>query len=460
MLFLPLLLTALLEFSHAIPADQPAIEVKQQIVDGFDPGIRLTGLAPQEKVRLHAFRSLEKWQNDKGEWKRVSQPLHAWAEFTVSAEGTVEVSKAAPLSGTYKIADPLGLLRTGYRLDDPALSAVMKIDRAVLKSAAPDRVYLKLERQGSIIKESSFQIREVAEGIIFEEVKGDGWHAIYARPAKVENLSLVVMLHGSEGGSVQKARSKAASLANHGFAALAVNYFAYPHEAIPGVPDKHIDIKLEILPAIRDWSKKRLEIAQDQVSLYGVSKGAEFALLAASQYDWIKKVVAVVPSDIVWEGYAADAGSKSSRSSWSKDGKAWPFVELFQFIPTHEGVYRTNTERYERSRQHNAAAAETARIPIEKTKARLMLLGSDRDEVWASGNMSRKLVEQMVLAGKAAQVEVKIYPQAGHQLSGTGSFPIRLYGEQSSDPDAKDIVAEGEAAADSWKKTVAFLKAK
>ncbi|MFT3883206.1 MAG: acyl-CoA thioester hydrolase/BAAT C-terminal domain-containing protein [Gemmatales bacterium] len=239
---------------------------------------------------------------------------------------------------------------------------------------------------------------------------------------------------------------------------LALNYFAYPHEAIKGVPDKHFDIKLEIFPGIREWMKTRPELDQKKISLYGVSKGAEFALLAASQYDWIAKVVAVVPSDIVWEGYSGDVVKKSSHSSWSKDGQPWPYVELFPFIPTHEGMYRTNTERYERSRVRAGGTVQAARIPIEKTTARLLLLASDRDEVWASGNMTRQLVEQMVLAGKAEQVQVKIYPRAGHQLSGTGTFPVRLYGEQSNDPDAKDIIAEGEAAAECWKKTIAFLK--
>lgn len=41
----------------------------------------------------------------------------------------------------------------------------------------------------------------------------------------------------------------------------------------------------------------------DSGTLSGASKGAEFALLAASHLDWIKAVVAITPSDVVWEGY-------------------------------------------------------------------------------------------------------------------------------------------------------------
>jgi dienelactone hydrolase len=72
--------------------------------------------------------------------------------------------------------------------------------------------------------------------------------------------------------------------------------------------------------------------------------------------------------------------------------------------------------------------------------------------------MSRNLVETLALNNKSGQVELKIYPKAGHQIAGTGTFPIRLYGEQSLDKDAKDIAAEGEAAADAWRRTVRFLR--
>jgi hypothetical protein len=34
---------------------------------------------------------------------------------------------------------------------------------------------------------------------------------------------------------------------------------------------------------------------------------------------------------------------------------------------------------------------------------------------------------------------------------------VRLYGEQSPDPGAKDILAEAEAAADAWRRTRLFL---
>ena len=439
-------------------SESATLTVPKTVVDGNNLGFKISGLKPSEVVRLHALRSLEKWRNDNGKWMRVRQALHAFVDFKASSSGTIDVDTATPIRGTYQEPDSLAILRSGYRFGDPALKDVKVLDEALLAKEPADRVHLKLERDGQIAVEAGFRIVDSAPGLKFEEVKGAGWHAVYAWPVNQSNLRTVVSLHGSEGGSIGKARGRAAQFASQGFATLAMNYFAYPHEAIPGVPDKHLEIKIENLQAARDWLSKRKEVDASHFAVHGVSKGAEFSLVAASHYPWITKVVAVVPSDIVWEGYAADAGRSTARSSWSIAGKPLPFVPLFSFDPNLDGLYRTNTERYDRSRQCFADQATAARIPIEKTNAKMLLLASDRDEVWSSGSMSRNIAEQLVLANKQKQLALKIYPTAGHQIAGTGTFPVRLYGEQSNDATSKDIVAEGTAAADAWRRTIKFLR--
>jgi len=448
--------------ASAADADGVAMVVPKQILDGSDLGITVANLKPSEVVRIHVLRSLGKWQNNGGEWRRIFQPMHAWAEFAASDAGRLDVDTATPLQGTYTKPDPLALLRTGYRFGDPALKEVFAFPRKPLDDA-PDLVYVKLERANSVAAEADFRLHNGEEGMKLEQVNGTGWQAVYARPTDGTNLPAVVILHGSEGGSVGNARVQAAKFAARGFAALAVNYFVYAHDGIiEGVPTKHLDIKLEVIEAAREWLLAQPEVSPDRLALYGVSKGAEFALVAAAQYTWVTHVVAVVPSDIIWEGYLGDGGTSSGTSSWSVSGKPLPYMPLFSYnlsyAPKYEGLYRTNTERYSRSRAFHSDRLTAARIPIEQTEATLLLLACDQDEVWASGAMARNLVEQMVQAKKGDQVTVKIYPKAGHQIAGVGTFPIRMYGDQSSDAYAKDIVAEGEAAADAWKRTIEFLK--
>jgi dienelactone hydrolase/protocatechuate 3,4-dioxygenase beta subunit len=437
--------------------DPAALSVPATVPDGANPGIVATGLVPDEVVRIHVLRSMDKWTDQSGTWKPERQSLHAWADFKADDDGSVQVGAQSPLRGTSTSADPLALLRSGYRFGVPELKDIQSFPQEPLASGPESRVWVKLERNGSIVSETAFELITEAEGLTIGEMKGDGWHAVYAFPASSEKLPLVLSLHGSEGGSVGKARGRACLLASHGFAAVAVNYFAYSHEAIEGVPSRHEEIRLEILESIREWLETRPEVNVNRIHLTGVSKGAEFAMLAATHFDWIASVVALVPSDVVWEGYSAGGGTGTASSSWSIGGKPVPFIPLFPFDPKMQGMYRTNTERYERSRQYYPQQAFAARIPVEKIDARILLLASDRDEVWASGAMARNIVERMIAAGNGDRVEVKIYPKAGHQIAGTGTFPVRLYGEQSPEPDARDILAEGDAAADSWRRTMQFL---
>lgn len=443
---------------HGEELPAATLSVPTVVVDGSNPDIKVAGLRPNEVVRIHVLRSLTKWKEDGGKWQQARQTLHAYADFTATKDGLVQVDTQSPLSGTYTKVDPLALLRTGYRIGDPFLKGVRAFPEAPLAAGPENRVWVKLERQNSVVAEANFELEGAAKGIEVQQKFGDGWHAVYARPADGKNLPVVISLHGSEGGSMDKARGRAVPFASQGFAAVGVNYFAYSYETIKGIPTKHSEIKLEILESIREWLKSRPEVDINRIHLHGTSKGAEFALLAATRFDWITSVVAVVPSDVVWEGYAEGGGKGTTSSSWSVGGKPFPFVPLFPVEPRQEGLYRTNTERYERSRLFHGDKVASTRIPIEDAKARILLLASDRDEVWASGAMARNIAERLVFAGKGEGVQVKIYPKAGHQISGTGTFPVRLYGEQSSDPEAKDILAEGDATSDAWHRTVEFLK--
>jgi protocatechuate 3,4-dioxygenase beta subunit len=288
------------------------------VIDGKNPGIEVTGLNADEVVRIHVLRSLDKWKEENGQWAQVRQSLHAYADFAATADGTVKVDTQTPLKGTYTTAEPLALLRTGYRFGDPALQGVLTFDEAPLKSAPATLVWVKLERNGKISAEASFELTEEAPGIEVVKQLGDGWHAVYAYPKAGEKLPVVISLHGSEGGSVAKARSRALQLASNNFAAVGVNYFAYPHEAIQGIPSQLAEIKIEILESIREWLKSRPEVDIDRIHVVGVSKGAEFALIAASQFDWIKSTVAIVPS----ESFGRDSPTAVANNSPNHPGQS------------------------------------------------------------------------------------------------------------------------------------------
>lgn len=175
-------------------------------------------------------------------------------------------------------------------------------------------------------------------------------------------------------------------------------------------------------------------------------------------------MVACVPTDVVWEGdgsgewASGSGGSGPARvtSSWSWEGRPLPYVPVIAY--REDAGYRTNTDRYDRSRAEHPRDAAAAVIPLETAEARVLLIAGGRDEVWASGRMTEALLARYLAAGRADRAEVRIYPTAGHMICGDGSFPGRLYNTQRSEPWAKDVTAEGEASRDAWRAQIAFLR--
>ena len=413
------------------------------IPEGEPLRLHIEGVAPGSTVVVHAFRTLPKWNGT----ATVPVLLHAWAEFR-TGRGRLDVDAARPRKGSY--AEPSGraLLWSAYPADDPAVPPDARRIDFNLPDGSVGKTFLVLEEGGRTLATGAFRFARPAD-LAFEKVDLPGLNGVFAYPKGARALPVVIGLHGSEGGSISGASGRAATFAARGYATLAVNYFAYPRDAIPGVPTSHSEVPVETIERARAWLAKRPEADVDRLGLYGVSKGAEFAVLAASVYPWVKAAVAVVPSDVVWEGYRGEGG-ESGTSSWSFEGKPFPYIPLYS---PDAARFRRNTDRYETSRNDHPKEAKAAEIPVGKSKARFLLLGSDRDEVWASGRMVRLLAHRL----PKTRVEWKIFPKAGHQISGTGIFPPRLYGVPSTDPRDKDLTAEGAAAEEGWERTLAFL---
>ncbi len=74
--------------------------------------------------------------------------------------------------------------------------------------------------------------------------------------------------------------------------------------------------------------------------------------------------------------------------------------------------------------------------------------------------MAASLYARMRAAGQGHCAELVVYPAAGHMVCGDGTYPTHIWADASSAPRRKDLVAEGAAAADGWRRTVRFFKRK
>lgn len=444
----------------AAGAPAPArIHAAAAVLPGDPPNIAIDGLAARERVRIHAYRQQERWERDpaSGQWTRRLLLMHGWADFEADRRGAVRVERRRPLAGTYAMADGLGLVWSAFPPDAPEVANAAAAPPAPA-DVAEGEIALVAERRGQAALGTRFRFAGALPGTTVVAVSRPGLVGVFAAPPGARAAPTLIFLHGSEGGSLAKARAAALGYAQRGFATLALVWFTSDYERTENAAPVMRNIPVEMLASARTWLAARPEADAGRIGLIGNSKGAEFALLGAATYDWVRAVVACVPSDVIWEGDVAGA-APGAASTWSLGGRPLPYIPLYPFREGNPDHYLTNAERYDRSRRDRGSAVAAARIPIERSRARLLLIGADRDEVWASGAMTRAIGATMARAGRGPQVESLVFSTAGHQICGDGTFPVRTYERQRPEPGLKVLTDEGHANVIAFRRKIAFLRA-
>jgi uncharacterized protein len=222
--------------------------------------------------------------------------------------------------------------------------------------------------------------------------------------------------------------SRADVLAGAGATALAIRWFG--GEGQPPVP---CEVPLETFVDAIDL----LAAECDRIGVLGLSYGAEAALLTAVRDTRIKAVVALAPTDVVWEGqYERDDDPR--RSKWTWRDEPVPFVPLDRsWAPTSSPP--AFAACYAQSRQQaDPATIDAATIPVEHFQGDLVLVAGGDDQVWPSCAAARAIVERRAAAGRRTTVIED--PTAGH--------PVVLPGEHAPSAARPYLVGGDEGAAE------------
>lgn len=267
---------------------------------------------------------------------------------------------------------------------------------------------------------------------------------------------VVVILHGADGGTEAGDRF-GPILARMGYAAVGLPYYSAdwgeygPPKALAELPGSFIDIRVDQIGELREALSTMDGVDVDRFALFGASKGAEFALIAASRYDWIDSVVAYSPSDVVWEGWGLEmVEAEGTRSSFSFEGRPLPFVPYRGFV---EGLLAGPSADlraiHENGRADHPETVAAARIPVEAYAGALMLIAGEQDAQWNAAGAVTRIVADRAAAG--LDTEALVYPDAGHDLVGDGG--PRDAGRSGGTPEANAAARQ-----DAWPKVTAFLE--
>lgn len=267
---------------------------------------------------------------------------------------------------------------------------------------------------------------------------------------------VVVILHGADGNDEASTRF-GPILARMGYAAVGLPYYSPnwgdygPPPKFPDLPGSFIDIRVDQLAGLREALRGMPGVDVERFGLFGASKGAEFALIAGSRYDWIDSIVAYAPTDVVWEGWGLEmVEAEGTRSSFSFGGEPLPFTPYRGFV---DGLLAGDAADlraiHENGRADHPDKAAAARIPIEAYPGALLLIAGGRDAQWNAAQAVSEIVAHRTAAGR--ETEALVYPEAGHDLVGDGG--PREVKRSGGTPEA-----DAEARQDAWPKVVAFLE--
>jgi dienelactone hydrolase len=406
--------------------------------------IEVTDLTPKSGVRLGL--------------RNHTLSAGAQAEFVASADGVVDVATQPPVAGDYEGRDPTGLFWSARF--DVGSDVVSMID--ALSRLEPLAGTLTVSTDDGREATVDFTRRVVAPNVVQTPVRDGRIRGTLFAMNGATNAPGVIVLGGSDGGN--RWAFVAALLAAHGMAALSLPYFAFED-----LPTDLVEIPLEYFGEAIDWLRARPEVGAARVSVLGLSRGGEAALLLGATFSEVAAVVALVPSGVTGGGIGADF-SAMAKSAWTRNGVPFPvfpppgdpltFDEAQRAFATGEPFAGAPAMR--RAIHSAGDRLEEFAIPVERTRGPILMISAEDDWLWASSTLT-EIAERRLRRAKFPHFYKHVrYPNAGHFAVVPPNLPTTSnWGRHPVVPMALSFggTPSGNAAAsaDLWPRIVSFL---
>ncbi|XP_047203450.1 peroxisomal succinyl-coenzyme A thioesterase-like isoform X4 [Girardinichthys multiradiatus] len=389
---------------------------------------------PSSLLTIHALHRCE----DAHSW-------HAFAHYTSDATGAVNVSEDCSMSGTYSGVEAMGLLwslkpvpgsKPGLRMRKKNVQAPMVVTISVYKGHLT-------EDFGDRVPLASVEVERwyMAPGVRRIPVTEDGLTATLFLPSGPGRFPGILDLWGGGGQLVEY---RAALLASHGIATMALDYLTckYTMETGKIVEKDYFETAYKFL-------QKHPKILGSRIAMLGLSLGTSVTLKMAVYSDVVKLRCAVCingshvqPMDGFLNEMLNYFTEHCRNIHFTKDNEV-VWRDILLPIPTDL----------------------SRKVDVGKLQCPLMLIIGEDDQNWCPCESAIDMKVMMEQAGNSHLLTVLSYPNAGHLIEP----PYTPHARSSL---FKDVISHqkfmvlwggqtlehSRAQEDAWRKLLVFLR--
>ncbi|CAJ1055935.1 peroxisomal succinyl-coenzyme A thioesterase-like [Xyrichtys novacula] len=389
---------------------------------------------PGFQVTVHALHHSE----DGHDWE-------AFGHYTANNTGTVNVSEDPSLGGTYSGVEQMGLLwslrsvpgsKPWLRMRKINVQTPMEFKISVYQGHRTEGFTDQVPLAGVVVERWY-----MAPGVRRVPITEDGLTATLFLPSGPGPFPGLIDLWGGGGQLVEY---RAALLASHGIAALALDYLTPKVTMETGKM-----VEMDYFERAYRLLEQHPQILGSRIAMLGLSFGTSMTLRMAvySQVMKLRCAVCVSGSHV----QPIEGSVKQILEYFNENGGKTRFNEENQVI-WRDLLLPIPTD-------------PAFKVEVGRLKCPLMLVVGEDDQNWPAPESAKDIKEMMEQAGNSHLLTVLSYPNTGHLIEPPYSPHFRASLFKTVDTHQKmvvlwggETVAHSRAQEDAWRKMLVFLR--